>query len=232
IRVATGIVPPPGAPDADEDGLSDDDEANVYGTDPNNPDTDGDGLDDGAEVNGNKVVDAETGEEIIFDPTDPNNADTDGDTLSDGEEVCFFNTDPTDVDTDGDGVDDGTEVEIGTDPLTADSSDDLICQLVLNLADDLIGTLDPTIAVFNFKADKKGRAEKDLKKALKLRNKLSSEARKAKKELDKGHLDHARNKLNKNLRKKVLKDLKDPAQAAVLAEIDEIIALIDGATAE
>ena len=42
----------PGAPpslDADEDGLSDSDEA-TYGTDPNNPDTDGDGSNDGDEV--------------------------------------------------------------------------------------------------------------------------------------------------------------------------------------
>lgn len=37
-------------PDGDDDGLFDDDEAFVYGTDPINPDTDGDGVDDGAEV--------------------------------------------------------------------------------------------------------------------------------------------------------------------------------------
>lgn len=37
-------------PDADGDGLYDDDETDVYGTDPDNPDTDGDGADDGQEV--------------------------------------------------------------------------------------------------------------------------------------------------------------------------------------
>src|SRR5919199_1678950 len=37
-------------PDSDGDGLFDDDETGVYGTDPNNPDTDGDGVDDGQEV--------------------------------------------------------------------------------------------------------------------------------------------------------------------------------------
>jgi hypothetical protein len=38
------------ATDTDDDGLSDDDEVNIYGTDPNNPDTDGDGYLDGVEV--------------------------------------------------------------------------------------------------------------------------------------------------------------------------------------
>ncbi|HUL51149.1 MAG TPA: thrombospondin type 3 repeat-containing protein, partial [Candidatus Nitrosotalea sp.] len=36
--------------DTDRDGLSDDDERNLYHTDPNNPDTDGDGQSDGDEV--------------------------------------------------------------------------------------------------------------------------------------------------------------------------------------
>jgi hypothetical protein len=37
-------------PDGDGDGLYDDDETDVYGTDPNNSDSDGDGIDDGQEV--------------------------------------------------------------------------------------------------------------------------------------------------------------------------------------
>ena len=47
--------PPPPAPeqqrpDRDGDGLFDDDETDVYGTDPDNSDTDGDDVDDGKEV--------------------------------------------------------------------------------------------------------------------------------------------------------------------------------------
>jgi Bacterial TSP3 repeat len=45
-------------PDRDNDGLFDDDETNVYSTNPDRADTDGDGRDDGQEV---------------FDGTDPNN---------------------------------------------------------------------------------------------------------------------------------------------------------------
>lgn len=74
----TGSVTPP-PPDTDSDGLSDDDEINIYGTNPNNPDTDGDGLTDGDEVNS-------TG-------TDPLDPDSDTDTFSDGDEV-FMGTDP------------------------------------------------------------------------------------------------------------------------------------------
>lgn len=40
----TGVI------DIDGDGLSDSDEVDVYGTDPNNPDTDNGGVDDGTEV--------------------------------------------------------------------------------------------------------------------------------------------------------------------------------------
>ncbi len=36
--------------DTDGDGLTNEDEINIYGTDPNNPDTDGDGINDGDEV--------------------------------------------------------------------------------------------------------------------------------------------------------------------------------------
>jgi hypothetical protein len=46
---AAGTTPPE-PPDSDEDLLSDDDEINIHGTDPNNSDTDGDGVLDGIEV--------------------------------------------------------------------------------------------------------------------------------------------------------------------------------------
>ncbi len=94
--------------DQDQDGLSDEEEADV-GTSPTNPDSDGDGLTDGQEVN-------ETS-------TNPIAPDTDGDGLSDGEEVNSHGTDPNLSDTDGGGVIDGVEVnDQGTDPL--DGSDD------------------------------------------------------------------------------------------------------------
>ena len=59
-------------PDADSDGLTIEQEANI-GTDPNIADTDGDGLTDRQEVETYK--------------TDPLKADTDGDTFPDGSEV-------------------------------------------------------------------------------------------------------------------------------------------------
>ncbi|GBC59360.1 hypothetical protein DENIS_0299 [Desulfonema ishimotonii] len=65
--------------DADNDGLTDDEEAE-RGTDPNNPDSDGDGLTDGEEV---------------AQDTDPTNSDSDGDSVSDGAEI-EAGTDPND----------------------------------------------------------------------------------------------------------------------------------------
>lgn len=67
--------------DSDEDGLTDDEEAEL-GTDPSNPDSDGDGLMDGEEVDGDN-------------PTDPLNPDTDADGATDGDEV-EQGTDPND----------------------------------------------------------------------------------------------------------------------------------------
>ena len=61
-----------GAPDSDNDGLSNEEEAQLN-TDPNNPDSDNDGLFDR--------------EEVQVYQTDPLNRDTDGDGFSDGDEV-------------------------------------------------------------------------------------------------------------------------------------------------
>ena len=60
-EVAFGQASPP-AVDTDGDRLSDEDELNIYGTDPNDPDTDDDTYPDGAEVTANT------------DPNDPSNA--------------------------------------------------------------------------------------------------------------------------------------------------------------
>ncbi len=119
--------------DWDGDGLSNDDETNIYHTDPNNPDTDGDGLSDGEEVikYGTDPNDSDSDDDGLDDKkeieigTDPNNPDTDGDGLSDGEEVNTYGTDPLKKDTDGDGLWDGNEVKkYHTDPLKKDTDND------------------------------------------------------------------------------------------------------------
>ena len=94
--------------DTDEDGLTDDDEVNVYGTDPELFDTDGDGVGDGDEVEaGTDPLVAEAAEVV----------DTDEDGLTDDDEVNVHGTDPELFDTDGDEVGDGDEIDAGTDPL-------------------------------------------------------------------------------------------------------------------
>ncbi|HEY3473364.1 MAG TPA: matrixin family metalloprotease, partial [Anaerolineales bacterium] len=66
-------TPPPAAgQDSDSDGLGDNDEVLITGTEPNNSDSDGDGLVDGVEVNNR------------MNPLDP---DMDKDGVSDGQEV-------------------------------------------------------------------------------------------------------------------------------------------------
>jgi hypothetical protein len=67
-------------PDADQDGVSDEDEA-LLGTDPARKDTDGDGLEDG--------------EEAVNRGTDPALRDTDGDGFDDDVELAQ-GTDPND----------------------------------------------------------------------------------------------------------------------------------------
>lgn len=68
-----GETPPPSADqDSDQDGIADDEEVLVTGTDPNNADSDGDGLVDGVEV-ANRM--------------NPLDADMDRDGVSDGQEV-------------------------------------------------------------------------------------------------------------------------------------------------
>ncbi|MHA1522537.1 MAG: hypothetical protein ACTSRK_20405, partial [Promethearchaeota archaeon] len=118
--------------DTDGDRISDDEEINVYGTDPNDFDSDFDDMPDGWEIsNGfDPLLDDSAGDpneddlsnlEEFTAGTDPNYADSDDDGIFDGEEVVLgtdgYVTDPNDADTDGDGFGDGVEVEEGTNPL-------------------------------------------------------------------------------------------------------------------
>ena len=88
--------------DRDGDGLYDDDETTVYGTNPDAFDSDGDGSGDGEEVY------------LGTDPLTANaalvRADSDGDGLFDDDETAIYGTNPRVFDTDGDGVGDGEEV--------------------------------------------------------------------------------------------------------------------------
>lgn len=97
--------------DSDGDNLSNYNESNVYGTDPEDYDSDDDTIGDG--------------DEILIYGTNPLLDDTDGDGLSDGVEIFVNGTDPLLTDTDGDLLSDGAEVLIhGSDPLIADLNAD------------------------------------------------------------------------------------------------------------
>jgi hypothetical protein len=97
--------------DSDGDNLTDANETDVYGTDPNDIDTDDDELNDGLEV-------------LVY-GTDPLSMDTDMDGLDDGVEVLVNGTDPLDNDTDDDLLSDGDEVNLyGTNPLVFDADSD------------------------------------------------------------------------------------------------------------
>lgn len=140
--------------DADGDGISDDMEQRLYGTDPCLWDSDGDGLSDGAEIltwgckpllassDGSGMTD---GAKIAL-GLNPMVGDTDQDGISDASEVVSYFTDPRDSDSDDDGLQDGAEItsntypgfndtdgdglsdkeetDLGTNPLRADSDGD------------------------------------------------------------------------------------------------------------
>jgi len=82
--------------DTDRDGLIDEDEINLYGTNPRLADSDGDGLSDSEEI---KVYE-----------TNATNPDTDGDCLLDSFEILNYETNATNPDSDGDLVADGIEI--------------------------------------------------------------------------------------------------------------------------
>jgi hypothetical protein len=107
IDAATRLaITPTSVVDADNDGLSDEQER-VLGTAADNPDTDGDGLLDGPEV--------------LEHGCDPLRRDTDNDFLNDWDEINVYGTQCNNPDTDGDGLSDGSEVTQGTDPLVPEA---------------------------------------------------------------------------------------------------------------
>lgn len=127
--------------DTDNDGAPDYVE-DYFGTDKTKEDTDGDGLSDYTELyaivlnpllidtDGNGVNDGD--EDTDGDGlsnvkefsigTSISKVDTDNDGLNDYEENVVYKTDALKYDTDVDGVSDGKEIELGTNPLIADTS--------------------------------------------------------------------------------------------------------------
>ncbi|PLX25809.1 hypothetical protein C0580_01385 [Candidatus Parcubacteria bacterium] len=99
-------------PDSDYDGLLDEDEINIYFTDPNNPDTDGDGFKDSLEIQYGYSPRHGNGQKLI-------KVDSDNDYLNDAWELAI-GTDLMNPDTDGDLYLDGTEVAASYDPLSTE----------------------------------------------------------------------------------------------------------------
>lgn len=106
--------------DSDGDGIPDNFEKYIYGTNPNDADTDHGGVNDGVEIlRGSDPLDPS--DDFPKAPGPDLNADPDDDGLITGKEMAI-GTDPFNPDTDGGGVKDGLEVLIGIDPL--DQGDD------------------------------------------------------------------------------------------------------------
>ena len=100
------------AVDTDGDGLTDDEEINTYGTNPNLADTDGDGLLDGEEV----------ALALDYPGLDPLLPDSDRDGVNDDDEINIHGTNPISIDTDGDGLSDFSEIAgNGGDPTAYDT---------------------------------------------------------------------------------------------------------------
>jgi ABC-type transport system substrate-binding protein len=119
--------------DTDRDRIGDDDEINIYGTDPNDADSDDDALTDYEEIFEYETdpLDPDCDDDGCFDGleieygTDPYNPDTDGDGMSDFDEIVIYFLDPCNPDTDGDGLDDFFETYTsGTDATEVDTDGD------------------------------------------------------------------------------------------------------------
>ncbi len=107
--------------DKDGDGLPDNLEKYVYGTNPGDADTDKGGVKDGEEVlRGSNPLDP--ADDFPKPPQPDANSDDDDDGLTYSRETEDTKTNPLDPDTDKGGVRDGTEVLLGIDPL--DTGDD------------------------------------------------------------------------------------------------------------
>jgi hypothetical protein len=138
-----------GTRDSDRDGLSDDFERNVLGTDPFTSDTDGDGMSDLREKDfATSPVDRDTDHDGLSDlrevqiGTNPHRADSDSDGISDLQEVRagtasapdedgdgvpdWVDAAESDWDTDRDGLTDAEEHWLRTDPLRPYSDPDTI----------------------------------------------------------------------------------------------------------
>ncbi|MDI6917250.1 MAG: CARDB domain-containing protein [Thermoplasmatales archaeon] len=107
--------------DYDNDGLINQDELYIYGTDLTKQNTDNDLLNDGDEINGWDV--SPIGKASYHVNSDPKEKDTDNDGLDDYLEYTL-GTDPEKVDTDEDGLWDGEEYKKGADPLNPDTDGD------------------------------------------------------------------------------------------------------------
>ncbi len=114
--------------DKDDDGLSNKDEVDIYGTDPNKADTDGDGWDDGQEITaGTDPLNKDTDGDGIWDSQDPNPLISAGETPKHdvtGNITETTTPPPSEVDTDGDGLTDEQERTLKTNPYNPDTDGD------------------------------------------------------------------------------------------------------------
>ncbi len=112
--------------DSDMDGIPDNFEKYIYGTNPNLADTDKGGVNDGIEIlRGTNPLDPSDDQKIEKEeiPVINENDDPDEDGLTNKEEAKY-DTNPMDPDTDHGGVKDGIEVLLGIDPLNPEDDND------------------------------------------------------------------------------------------------------------